>query len=136
MSGPRYPTLLTQFNYVAPDRLSYQIEGGGESVVIGGKRWDRTGPKSAWQVSEQEPLQVPSSDWRRVSDASVLGTGVRDGRAVWRVSFYDPTVPAWFEADLDKQTKLPLRLSMTAAAHFMTHTYGAFNAPLTILPPG
>src|SRR4051812_23579143 len=90
-SGPRYAPLVTQFNYVAPDRLSYRIEGGGESVVIGGKRWDREDPKGAWQVSEQEPLRVPSSDWRRVRDASVLGSGVRDGRPVWRVSFYDPT---------------------------------------------
>ena len=24
---------------------------------------------------------------------------------------------------------------MTAAAHFMTHRYGGFNAPITILPP-
>jgi len=87
------------------------------------------------EVSEQEPLRVPSSDWRRVRDASVLGKGMRDGRAVWRVSFYDPTVPAWFEVELDRRTHLPLRLRMTAAAHFMTHTFRGFNAPLSILPP-
>jgi hypothetical protein len=78
---------------------------------------------------------VPALDWRRALDASVLGSGRRDGRAVWRVSFYDPTTPAWFEVEIDRRTKLPLWLSMTAAAHFMTHTYHAFNAPLSILPP-
>jgi hypothetical protein len=51
------------------------------------------------------------------------------------VSFYDPTVPAWFELEVDRRTYLPLRLRMIAAAHFMTHTFSAFNAPLSILPP-
>jgi hypothetical protein len=70
-----------------------------------------------------------------VRDASVLGTGMHDGRPVDVVSFYDPTIPAWFETELDRQTALPLRLRMTAAAHFMTHRYGGFNAPIAILPP-
>jgi hypothetical protein len=134
-SGPPYRPLLTQFTYVAPNRLSYQTAGAGDAVVIGNRRWDRQGPRSPWQESEQQPLQVPVADWNRARDPSVLGSGTRDGRPVWRVSFYDPTVPAWFEADLDKSTGLPLKLWMTAAAHFMTHTFGAFNAPLAILPP-
>jgi hypothetical protein len=134
-SGPPYPPLITQFNYVAPDRLSYRIAGAGEAVVIGTYRWDRENDKSRWQRSRQEPVDVPTPDWRRVLDASVLGTGMRDGRPVDVVSFYDPTIPAWFEAEFDRQTDLPLRLRMTAAAHFMTHRYGGFNAPITILPP-
>ena len=68
-------------------------------------------------------------------DASLFGPGIRDGRAVDVVTFYDPTMPAWFEIDVDRETKLPLWLHMTAAAHFMTHTFGGFNAPITILPP-
>ena len=78
---------------------------------------------------------MPATDWRVVRDASMLGTARRDGRAVDLVSFYDPTVPAWYEGEVDRQTRLPLRMRMTAAAHFMTHAYGAFNAPLEILPP-
>ena len=134
-SGPPYAPLITQFNYVAPDRLSYRIVGAGQAVVIGTNRWDRENDKSPWQRSTQEPTEVPTPDWRRVRDASLLGTGMRDGRPVDVVSFYDPTIPAWFEAELDRQTDLPLRLRMTAAAHFMTHRYGGFNAPITILPP-
>jgi hypothetical protein len=134
-SGPPYPALITQFSYIAPDRLSYRIAGGGEAIVIGTHRWDRESSTGRWQESTQEPPRVPSTDWRRVRDASMLGGAKRDGRAVDMVSFYDPSVPAWFEAEIDRQTRLPLRLEMIAAAHFMTHTYGAFNAPLTILPP-
>jgi hypothetical protein len=134
-SGPPYPVLATQFTYVAPDRLSYRIAGGGEAIVIGTYRWDRRNATSRWQRSRQEPTEVPSPDWRVVRNASMLGTGVRDGRPVDIVSFYDPTIPAWFEAELDRDTKLPLRVRMIAAAHFMTHRFGGFNAPITILPP-
>src|SRR4051794_9306075 len=40
-SGPPYAPLLTQFSYVAPDRLNYRIAGAGQAVVIGSNRWDR-----------------------------------------------------------------------------------------------
>lgn len=134
-AGPGSPALVTQFTYVAPDRLSYRITDGGSSVVIGGHRWDRRGPNDRWEESTQEPVRVPAPDWRRVRDPSLLGTTTSDGRRVDTVSFFDPTVPAWFEAEIDRQTSLPLRVRMIAAAHFMTHTLGAFNAPLAILPP-
>jgi hypothetical protein len=134
-SGPPYEPLVTQFTYIAPDRMSYRITGGGESVVIGSRRWDRSSASGEWIQSRQEPIDVPATDWRRVRDPSLLGTARRDGRDVELVSFYDPTVPAWFEAEIDVVTDLPLRLQMIGAAHFMTHTYGAFNAPLKVLPP-
>jgi hypothetical protein len=134
-SGPAYKPLLTQFTYEAPDRLAYQTSGAGSAVVIGDRRWDRAADGQAWEVSAQEPISSPGLDWRRAEHAALLGSGTRDGRPVWRVSFYDPTVPAWLELDVDKRTELPLRLEMTAAAHFMTHDYRAFNAPLPILPP-
>jgi hypothetical protein len=134
-SGPRYDPLRSEFMYVAPDRLAYQTVGAGAAIVIGSRRWDRERVGGPWLESKQEPLRVPAPDWRRARDASVLGSGKRDGRPIWRVSFYDPTTPAWFEVEIDKETNLPLWLEMIAAAHFMTHTFYAFNAPLTILPP-
>jgi xanthine dehydrogenase accessory factor len=118
-----------------PALLKALNSGAGSAVVIGGRRWDRESATSSWAASKQEPVQVPAPDWRRAVDASMLGSAIRDGRPAWRVSFYDPTTPAWFELEIDKQTHLPLRLHMTAAAHFMTHTFHAFNAPLVILPP-
>jgi len=134
-SGPAYKPLVTQFAYLAPDRLTYTTSGAGQAVVVGARRWDRNRAGRRWLASPQDPLSIPAPDWRRALDASILGSGVRNGRPVWRVSFYDPTVPAWFEVEFDKRTHLPLRLEMTAAAHFMTHTFHGFNAPLSILPP-
>jgi copper transport protein len=133
-SGPRYKPLVTEFAYFAPNRLAYSTVGAGAAVVIGDSRWDRAATGS-WERSPQDPLQVPAPDWRRVVDPSMLGSGLRNGRPVWRVSFFDPTTPAWFEVEIDKRTKLPLWLSMIASAHFMTHRFSAFNAPLSIMPP-
>ena len=56
-------------------------------------------------------------------------------KPVWVVSFANPTTPAWFTAWIDRATYRPLRLHMTAAAHFMTHRYVAFDRPLKITPP-
>jgi hypothetical protein len=134
-SGPPYEPLVTQFSYVAPDRLAYSTSRAGDAVVVGGRRGDRRTGKQRWLAAPQDPLQLPAPDWRRALDASILGSGRRGGRPVWLVSFYDPSVPAWFEVELDKRTSLPLHLRMTAAAHFMTHTFHAFNAPLSIMPP-
>src|SRR4029078_11366789 len=69
-SGPPYAPLITQFNYVAPDRLSYRIVGAGEAGVIRTHRWERENDTSPWQRSTQEPVEVPTPDWRRVRDAS------------------------------------------------------------------
>jgi hypothetical protein len=50
-SGPPYGPLVTQFTYIAPDRMSYRITGGGESVVIGSNRWDRSSASGGWVQS-------------------------------------------------------------------------------------
>ena len=122
--------IRTSFEIVAPDRLRYRIEGGGEAVVIGGRRWDR-GRAGPWQPSAQSPLHLPAAPWARVRDARLLG---RDRRA-WIVSFLDPTVPAWFRVRLDRRTLRTLDVRMIAGAHFMHDRYGSFDAPLRIRPP-
>jgi hypothetical protein len=55
---------------------------------------------------------------------------------VWRVSFFDPKTPGWFEVALDKRTLHTLELSMFATAHFMHDVYGGFDEPAGIRPPG
>jgi hypothetical protein len=65
----------------------------------------------------------------------VLGSGTVADRPVWRISFVDPSVPAWYTASIDKRTHRTLALEMTAPAHFMRHTYSGFDGPLSIEPP-
>jgi hypothetical protein len=128
-SNPRN-RIRTRFEIVAPDRLAYRIARGQEAIVVGGRRWDRS-PGGRWVASSQSPLQLPAAPWSRVRDARLIGAGAR----VWRVSFLDPTIPAWFEVALDKRTLRTLDVHMTAAAHFMHDRYSRFNAALRITPP-
>jgi hypothetical protein len=119
--------LDTVYRMVAPHRLAYSSRGGGQAVIVGGVRWDRSGPAARWQRAAQDPVDVPGPDWRRPVDASLLRPGV--------VSFRDPTIPAWFEVSLDRRTGLPLRERMVAPAHFMDRRYGRYGAALRITPP-
>jgi hypothetical protein len=135
-SGPT-GGLLTTWSLQAPDEVEYRIRGGADAVVLGTRRWDRDRPGAPWRRSQQLPaLRVPQPAWgSRATNANLLRIGRVDGHPVWVVSFANPTTPAWFTAWIDRTTYRPLRLHMTAAAHFMTHRYLAFDRPLTIEPP-
>jgi copper transport protein len=131
--------LSTTFRIKAPDGMTYassirrgkKTSSAGRAIVIGNRRWDKAKPSEPWARSEQQPLDQPEPDWRTAADPSLLGSTSR----TWLVSFRDPTVPAWFEVTIDKATSRPLRVVMTAAAHFMTRDWGSFDEPLRISPP-
>jgi hypothetical protein len=135
-SGPT-GGLSTTWSLQAPDEVEYRIRGGADAIVLGTRRWDRDRPGAPWRRSQQLPaLRVPQPAWgSRATNAYVLRDGRVAGKPVWVVSFANPTTPAWFTAWIDRATYRPLRLRMTAAAHFMAHRYVAFNRPLTITPP-
>ena len=120
---------------LARDRLAYTTRGGGQAIIVGDRRWDRAASGRPWQPGTQERLSLPAPDWDSAEDASLLGAGTVAGRPVWNVSFSDPTIPAWFEVSIDKQTGLPLLERMTAAAHFMVRRFERFGARLHIAPP-
>jgi hypothetical protein len=120
---------------VAPDRLAYVTSAGNRAVVVGAHRWDKRGA-APWRPSPQTPLSLPPAEWgRRVLAAKTVGWRRTDARRAPLVSFFDPSLPAWFELALDPRTKRPLALTMIAAAHFMRHRYSDFNRPQRIVPP-
>jgi hypothetical protein len=128
--------LHTVYRAVAPDQLSYTISGSSAAIIIGLRRWDRSTPDGPWVRSLQAPpVNEPTPFWSGVSDARVLGSGRVGGRSAWRVVFFDPNTPAWFDAEIDKENGRTLTLKMTAVAHFMQHVYGPFNAPFRLRPP-
>jgi len=135
-SGPT-GGLLTTWRLKAPSEVTYNIRNGASAVIIGRRRWDRDRPGAPWRRSQQIPaLTVPEPAWgSAVANAHLLGTGRLGGKPVWIVSFVNPDTPAWFTAWIDRSTYRPLRLKMTAAAHFMRHTYLEFDRPLRIVPP-
>jgi hypothetical protein len=130
-SGPGVQ-LLTHFRLEAPDRLSYAIRNGGDGIVIGTRRWDRSAG-GRWSESATPRLPQPIPIWGVIpAGARLLG----ETRRVAVVSFLDRSVPAWFTIRLDRRTLRPLTLRMTAAAHFMVHRYTAFNDVPPIRAPG
>lgn len=125
----------TIWRLLAPNRLEYTIDGGSQAVVVGARRWDRN-PGTDWVESPQLPVKQPSPTWGRApARATLLGRGSVRGRPVWRVSFVDRSVPAWYTVAIDMRTGRTLELEMTAAAHFMHHVYSGFDEPLSITPP-
>jgi hypothetical protein len=119
----------------APGSVAYQVQGGWAGIVVGSRRWDRSPASKRWVPSPQSPLTQPVPAWVRVRDAHVLGTTVVGGRPAWRISFFDPSTPAWFTVAIDRQTFRTLDSRMTATAHFMHDVYGSFNATPAIRPP-
>jgi len=135
-SGPT-GGLLTTWSMKAPNEVEYRIRGGADAIVLGTRRWDRDRAGAPWRRSQQLPaLRVPLPAWgSQATNAYVLRDASVGGRPAWVVSFANPSTPAWFTAVIDQATYRPLQLHMTAAAHFMTHRYVAFNRPLRIRPP-
>ena len=120
----------------APDRLSYRTSSGNAGVVIGRTRWDLVAG-GGWKRSLQNPpLAMPAVPWGAGAyDVNLLGGGRVGGRAVVRLSLFEPTTPAWYTLTLDRATLRTLTVDMTATAHFMRDRYVAFNVPRQIRPP-
>jgi hypothetical protein len=122
--------VVTRWKVVAPDKLAYKIVGGPSAVVVGDTRWDKV-PGGSWQKSPQTPIHQPTPFWSSWIDARVLS----HTKDKWRVSFYAPTTPGWFELLIQKRTMRPLDMQMAATAHFMHQAFSSFNEPLRITPP-
>ena len=126
----------TLWRHEAPDRLSYDSDNGNAGVVIGRTRWDLV-VGGGWKRSLQHPpLAMPAVPWGAGAyDVNLLGGGRIDGRAVVRLSLFEPSTPAWYTVTLDRATLRPVIVDMTATAHFMRDRYLAFDVPRQIRPP-
>ncbi|HEY7398066.1 MAG TPA: hypothetical protein VH538_07180 [Gaiellaceae bacterium] len=133
-SDPQH-AITSLWRVASPDQAAYQIVGGYAGIVIGDRRWDRA-PGGRWIESEQaSPITQPVPTWSAVRNAHLLGSGTVRGRPVWIVSFYDPSIPAWFKVAIEKATSRTVNVGMMATAHFMNDAYGAFDRARPITPP-
>jgi copper transport protein len=118
---------VTRFELVAPNRLVYRTRGGPQAVVIGARRWDRESPTGRWIPSQQTPLDVPQPYWTKPTNVHLVGPNT--------VTFLDRSIPAWFTVTLDARHRLPARVAMTAASHFMVDRYESYDVPVDVSPP-
>ena len=129
-SGPT-EVIVARWRLESPDRLAYSVQGAEAAIVIGTRRWDRNSPDGRWQRSTQDPTPEPTTLWEHATNARVLAVH----GSIETVSFFDPTLGAFFTATFDRRTLRPRVVQMTAAAHFMTDRYLGFNSARTIRPP-
>jgi copper transport protein len=115
----------TRFTAVAPNRLAYSTKDGPSAIVIGTRRWDRTGAGAAWVPSPQTPLDVTQPYWQVPTNVHLV--------APRTITFLDRRIPAWFRLTL--AAGRPAVSHMTAAAHFMVDRYVGFDVPATVSPP-
>jgi hypothetical protein len=121
---------VSSFEVRAPNRLSYQSASGGRAVIIGPTRWDFVGGR--WQKTSYAELRLPAFMWDQAGQARIVARG--PGALTQLVAYGHQPVPAWFRLDVDPAGHV-IRAEMTAASHFMFHTYDAFDKPLVIGPP-
>ena len=135
-SSPRFEQ-TSHLRVIAPDRFAYEIDGGGGAgVIIGRRRWDRFPGSTGWMAQAAQLLRLPRVGWGDApTNAHSIGRTTLGGHPVRIVTLLDPSVPAWFTVWIDERRLLPLRVDMTAPAHFMVDRYGPFNGPVAIVPP-
>lgn len=125
--------VAARWTQVAPSDFSYRIASGARAIVLGTRRWDRV-PGDRWRSSTTPATPMPAPVWGgSFTNARLL----RADANAYVVSFLVPneTFPAWFTVAFERRTLHPLRLQMTAAAHFMHVRYLAWNEPIRLRPP-
>jgi hypothetical protein len=122
--------IVTQWTLERPDRVEYRIRGDADGIVIGTDRWDSTDG-----VHWRSPRRRSFRSQHRLEQHRDERASSREGRDTLRVSFFNPTTPAWFELWLDGRKLRPVKLEMTATARFMHQRYTAFDFPRRIFPP-
>jgi copper transport protein len=133
---PAKVPLFATYAYEAPDRLEYQVRGGGQEVIVGQQQFWRGAPNAPWTAGSTPAVQVPSFIWDGAPAVAPHLLGTDAGGALQVVSFYEfAGIPVWFELSVDARG-LVEHADMRAQAHFMTQRFYDYDAPLTISPPG
>ena len=134
--GPSSQPLRTLYAFQSPDRLSYQLSTGGETVIIGSCRYSRSTPTERWVAESTLPIHVPDFAWDSgpIQNAAVVDAGEPGGEQV--VSFFEAPYgsPVWFRLVVDGQG-LVRQAEMRARGHFMDQRYFDFDAAFSIVPP-
>ena len=136
----------TTFQIQAPDRFAYSDSIGGtptgQTVIVGTHEWDRI-PGHAWERDNfgSQPFSASGYlDWwaayvgspRLIDRYRIGGREIADIAAVTNVPQLGPV---WFRFRVDVAHTRMLRIRMITAAHFMTETWGNFNAAPAVTPP-
>ena len=134
--GPASRPLRTLYAFQSPDRLSYQLSTGGETVIVGTVRYSRSTPTGRWVVEDTLPIRVPDFAWDSgpIQDARIVDATVPGGEQV--ISFFEAPYgsPIWFRLVVGSQGLVEYA-EMRARGHFMDDRYFDLDAGFSIVPP-
>lgn len=120
--------VLSDYEYLAPDRTRFVIEGQGQAIAIGALQYLQT-PNGAWlERARVEPFVFPQFDFADTAEAVQFGRQETINRVPAQIVLFQ--VPdtlgenqvryAYWIAEDDKRV---LQFAMVAPAHYMMETF-------------
>ena len=140
---------VTAYRVGIPNRFAYRLSHDGrlvsDTTVVGRHEWMRAAGQTRWQASVYGGGGPPFSAagylgwWTPFAGQPQLLDRFRAGadqRAdVATVSRIPGLGTVWLRIAIDVTHRRVLNIGMITTAHFMTQTWGAFNATAPIAPP-
>lgn len=137
-SGPPNPVEQIHYRFSPPERMAYTMATGGGVVAIGRSVWSLT-PGHGWQRSSYGAGRFTTNgwyDWQQYDQsAQVLREDRVDGYLMAEVALMSPTLPVWFDLQINTSTGMVGRVGMVAGGHFMTDSYSHYGQHQAIAPP-
>ena len=140
---------LTSYQVAMPDRFAYQLSHDGhlvsDTTIVGTHEWTRTAGGQLWEEGVYGGGGPPFSAggylgwWTPfVARPQLLDhsrTSVGERADVATVSRIPGLGTVWLRIGIDVTHRRVLSIGMITTAHFMTQTWGAFNAARPISAP-
>ena len=133
--GPAKVPLQTEYEFQAPDRLSYQLSTGGQTVIVGSVRYSRSNPSEVWSTAATLPVKVPEFAWDSapIQNAFVTRSDQGEEKVISAFELLYGS-PVWFRMTVGRDGFVS-QAEMRARGHFMDHRYFDFDAAFSITPP-
>jgi copper transport protein len=140
---------VTVYQVGTPDRFAYRLSRDGrvvsDTTIVGTHEWTRAAGQKGWQASVYGGGGPPFSAagylgwWTPFAGQPQLldrfRVGADDQADVATVSRIPGLGTVWLQIAIDVTHRRVLHIGMITTAHFMTQTWGAFNAGKPIEPP-
>jgi hypothetical protein len=126
-------SVRSEWEILAPDRVSLESSDGGKTILIGDRRWDVI--DGDWLESPGELEQQPWYPFEDGRNARILGERTFGGVEVTRLAVFTSEPELWwFVLDVAPDGRV-LRERMLAPSHFMVDVFSRFNEPVSIEAP-
>lgn len=131
-------SVTTDYEWSAPDKLRLRADVGSETIVVGTRRFDRTGNgpwiESVWP--DAGGYRWPSfTQAKTAAEVTLLGREEIDGVSCWVVAFLDTTSDARTTVWIGVDDNLIRQQRMFAVGHYMNSRFTDFNSPIAIAAP-